>query len=66
MITVLFPEGNADNFIVKVRFFEDIGVRNDAIDNMLVKFPPLLTYSLNKKIRPVVCPFLMQLWKLPP
>ncbi|KAG4994004.1 hypothetical protein JHK86_030831 [Glycine max] len=58
MITVLFPEGNADNFIVKVRFFEDIGVRNDAIDNMLVKFPPLLTYSLNKKIRPVVI-FLM-------
>ena len=41
-------------FIVKVRFFEDIGVRNDAIGNMLVKFPPLLTYSLNKKIRPVV------------
>ncbi|KAL5169149.1 Transcription termination factor MTERF2, chloroplastic [Glycine soja] len=44
--------------VPKVRFFEDIGVRNDAIDNMLVKFPPLLTYSLNKKIRPVVI-FLM-------
>jgi len=27
---------------------------------MLVKFPPLLTYSLYKKIRPVVCSFLLQ------
>ncbi|PON57872.1 Mitochodrial transcription termination factor [Parasponia andersonii] len=37
---------------------KDIGVRDDAIGNMLVKFPPLLTYSLYKKIRPVVI-FLM-------
>lgn len=44
-------------FIVKVQFFQDIGVRDDAIGNMLVKFPPLLTYSLYKKIRPVVCFF---------
>lgn len=44
-------------FIVKVQFFQDIGVRDDAIGNMLVKFPPLLTYSLYKKIRPVVCSF---------
>lgn len=32
-------------------------MREDAIGNMLVKFPPLLTYSLHKKIRPVVCSF---------
>lgn len=44
------------HFILKVQFFEDLGVRKDAIGNMLVKFPPLLTYSLHKKIRPVVCP----------
>ncbi|WJX51464.1 Transcription termination factor mterf2, chloroplastic, variant 2 [Trifolium repens] len=37
---------------------KDLGVRNDGIANMLVKFPPLLTYSLYKKIRPVVI-FLM-------
>ncbi|EXB37124.1 hypothetical protein L484_018547 [Morus notabilis] len=37
---------------------KDIGIRDDAIGNMLVKFPPLLTYSLHKKIRAVVI-FLM-------
>ncbi|KAJ4851446.1 hypothetical protein Tsubulata_031894 [Turnera subulata] len=37
---------------------KDIGIQDDAIGNMLVKFPPLLTYSLYKKIRPVVI-FLM-------
>ncbi|XP_059453749.1 transcription termination factor MTERF2, chloroplastic-like isoform X2 [Corylus avellana] len=42
----------------KVRFFQDIGVRDDAIGNMLVKFPSFLTYSLYKKLRPVVI-FLM-------
>ncbi|XP_057456388.1 transcription termination factor MTERF2, chloroplastic [Lotus japonicus] len=40
--------------VPKVQFFQDIGVRNEAIGNMLVKFPTLLTYSLLKKIRPVV------------
>ncbi|MBA0815551.1 hypothetical protein Gohar_000315, partial [Gossypium harknessii] len=40
--------------VVIVQFFRDIGVQEDAIGNMLVKFPPLLTYSLHKKIRPVV------------
>lgn len=44
--------------VAKVRFLQDIGIRDDAIGNMLVKFPPLLTYSLYKKIRPVVI-FLM-------
>jgi hypothetical protein len=46
------------SFIAKVRFFQDIGVRDDAIGNMLVKFPSFLTYSLYKKLRPVVCSFL--------
>lgn len=36
----------------------DIGVRSDAIGNVLVKFPPVLTYSLYKKIRPVVCSYI--------
>lgn len=40
--------------VPKVQFLRDIGVRENAIGNMLVKFPPLLTYSLYKKIRPVV------------
>lgn len=40
--------------VPKVRFFQDIGIQEDAIGNMLVKFPSLLTYSLYKKIRPVV------------
>lgn len=53
------------SFIAKVRFFQDIGVREDAIGNMLVKFPSLLTYSLYRKIRPVVCSFLTSL-PLPP
>ncbi|KAG9147920.1 hypothetical protein Leryth_003516 [Lithospermum erythrorhizon] len=44
-----------DTVIVpKVQFLRDIGVREDAIGSMLVKFPPLLTYSLHKKIRRVV------------
>ncbi|XP_022952271.1 transcription termination factor MTERF2, chloroplastic [Cucurbita moschata] len=44
--------------VPKVQFFRDIGVRDDGISNMLVKFPSLLTFSLYKKIRPVVI-FLM-------
>lgn len=40
--------------VLKVRFFQDMGIPNEAIGNMLVKFPSLLTYSLYKKIRPVV------------
>nr|AKM76440.1 embryo defective 2219 [Pelargonium dichondrifolium] len=46
------------NIVQKVRFFQDLGIKNDAIGKMLVTFPPLLTYSLLKKIRPVVI-FLM-------
>lgn len=41
--------------LFQVQFLLDIGVRSDAIGNVLVKFPPVLTYSLYKKIRPVVC-----------
>jgi len=41
--------------LFQVQFLQDIGVRSDAIGNVLVKFPPVLTYSLYKKIRPVVC-----------
>jgi hypothetical protein len=70
MVSVLFSHDNTDNFvtyfILKVKFFQDLGVRNDGIANMLVKFPPLLTYSLYKKIRPVVCPFPFQLQSLFP
>lgn len=46
---------------LKVKFFQDIGIRDDAVGKMLVKFPPLLTYSLYKKIRPVVRYFLIQI-----
>ncbi|XP_038887773.1 transcription termination factor MTERF2, chloroplastic isoform X2 [Benincasa hispida] len=44
--------------IIVPKFFKDVGVRDDGISNMLVKFPSLLTFSLYKKIRPVVI-FLM-------
>jgi len=44
---------------VKVRFFQDIDIQDDAIGNMLVRFPSLLTCSLYKKIWPVVCTFLI-------
>lgn len=59
-IVMLYDNGTNIHFsfIAKVRFLQDIGVRDDAIGNMLVKFPSLLTYSLYKKIRPVVCSFL--------
>ncbi|XP_027112259.1 transcription termination factor MTERF2, chloroplastic-like isoform X2 [Coffea arabica] len=40
--------------IIVPKFLRDIGVQEEAIGNMIAKFPPLLTYSLNKKIRPVV------------
>ncbi|KAK3022046.1 hypothetical protein RJ639_047436 [Escallonia herrerae] len=42
------------NIVPKVQFLRDISVQEEAIGNVLVKFPPLLTYSLYKKIRPVV------------
>lgn len=42
-------------FYVKVQFLRDIGVREDSVGSVLVRFPQLLTYSLYKKIRPVVC-----------
>lgn len=69
MVSVLFTDDNTDivtYFIMKVQFFQDIGVHNEGIGNMLVKFPTLLTYSLDKKIKPVVCPFLWQLQILLP
>lgn len=47
-------------FSVQVQFLRDIGVQDDAIGNVLVKFPHLLTYSLYKKIRPVVRSFLFR------
>ncbi|XP_050260013.1 phenylalanine--tRNA ligase alpha subunit, cytoplasmic-like [Quercus robur] len=34
----------------KVRFFQDIDIQDDAIGNMLVKFPSLVTCSPYKKI----------------
>ncbi|MQL83822.1 hypothetical protein Taro_016307 [Colocasia esculenta] len=37
---------------------KDIGIHQEAIGGVLVKFPPILTYNLYKKIRPVVI-FLM-------
>lgn len=70
MVFVLFRDDITDKFVVyfvmKVKFFQDLGVRNDGIANMLVKFPTLLTYSLYKKIRPVVCPFPLPLQILLP
>ena len=50
---------NSFFFHVKVRFFQDIDIQDDAIGNMLVKFPSLLTCSPYKKIWPVVCLFLI-------
>ncbi|KAI4367671.1 hypothetical protein MLD38_023380 [Melastoma candidum] len=44
------PESN----FIKVRFFRDIGIQDNAIGDMLVKFPPLLTYDLKRKIQRVV------------
>ena len=46
-------------FHVKVRFLQDIDIQDDALGNMLVKFPSLLTCSIYKKIWPVVCTFLI-------
>ncbi|KAJ0518562.1 putative transcription regulator mTERF family [Helianthus annuus] len=42
------------NIVRKVQFFRDIGVQEKGIASMLVRFPSLMTYSLHKKIRPVV------------
>lgn len=50
--------------LFQVQFLQDIGVRSDAIGNVLVKFPPVLTYSLYKKIRPVVCSHILLLFIL--
>ncbi|KAE8008491.1 hypothetical protein FH972_004997 [Carpinus fangiana] len=55
---IIFCVDLETTIVPKVRFFQDIGVRDDAIGDMLVKFPSFLTYSLYKKLRPVVI-FLM-------
>lgn len=51
--------------LLKVRFLQDIGIHEEAIGGVLVKFPPLLTYSLYKKIRPVVSPLSISLFLFP-
>ncbi|PHT42075.1 hypothetical protein CQW23_20929 [Capsicum baccatum] len=51
---VLFCVDFETTIVSKVQFLRDIGVQQDAIGNMLVRFPRLLTFSLHKKIRPVV------------
>ena len=38
----------------QVRFFRAIGIHEDAIGQVLVDFPALLSYSMDRKIRPVV------------
>lgn len=38
----------------KVRFLKAIGVEEQVIGQVLVKFPALFSYSLDKKIRPLV------------
>lgn len=45
---------NFTYFLNKVQFLRDIGVQEEAIGNMLTRFPSLMTYSLYKKMRPVV------------
>ncbi|XP_071690199.1 transcription termination factor MTERF2, chloroplastic [Rutidosis leptorrhynchoides] len=51
---IVFCVDLESNIVQKVQFFRDIGVEEKGIGSMLVKFPSLLTYSLYKKIRPVV------------
>ncbi|KAM3377023.1 transcription termination factor MTERF2, chloroplastic [Capsicum galapagoense] len=51
---VLFCVDFETTIVSKVQFLRDIGVQQDAIGNMLVRFPRLFTFSLHKKIRPVV------------
>ncbi|OIT07141.1 PREDICTED: transcription termination factor MTERF2, chloroplastic [Nicotiana attenuata] len=51
---VLFCVDFENTIVTKVQFLRDIGVQQDAIGNVLVRFPRLLTFSLHKKIRPVV------------
>ncbi|CAN4107545.1 unnamed protein product [Withania somnifera] len=51
---VLFCVDFETTIVTKVQFLRDIGVQQDAIGNVLVRFPRLLTFSLYKKIRPVV------------
>ncbi|XP_059314211.1 transcription termination factor MTERF2, chloroplastic [Lycium ferocissimum] len=51
---VLFCVDFETTIVSKVQFLQDIGVQQDAIGNVLVRFPRLLTFSLHKKIRPVV------------
>lgn len=45
----------------QVRFFRAIGIREDAIGQVLVDFPALLSYSMDRKIRPVVSTLLFVL-----
>lgn len=55
LYTYIYTQINSESLaFVKVRFFQDMGIPNEAIGNMIVKFPSLLTNSLYKKIRPVV------------
>lgn len=38
----------------QVRFLRAIGIREEVIGQVIVEFPALLSYSLDRKIRPVV------------
>ncbi|XP_075511249.1 transcription termination factor MTERF2, chloroplastic-like [Primulina tabacum] len=51
---IIFCIDLESTIVPKVQFLRDIGVQHDVIGSMLVRFPSLVTYSLYKKIRPVV------------
>lgn len=38
----------------QVRFFRAIGIHENVIGQVIVDFPALLSYSMDRKIRPVV------------
>lgn len=38
----------------QVRFLHAIGIREEVIGQVIVEFPALLSYSLDRKIRPMV------------
>ncbi|CAM6090663.1 unnamed protein product [Calypogeia fissa] len=53
-IDVVFCLNVEENIAPKVKFLRAIGVLEEAIGQPIVDFPAILTYSLEKKIRPVV------------
>nr|GMD97076.1 transcription termination factor MTERF2, chloroplastic [Ipomoea batatas] len=53
-VPIVFCIDLQNTIVPKVQFLREIGVQENAIGDVLARFPRIFTYSLEKKIRPTV------------